>query len=115
MASETNKKPKGIVTYDPNLKLSRFKKFQIKFNIKKDKFKNFRASNKNWVFYKDMIIDTFNYSLFGTLIMLPFSSSPMLVGLSIGAAIWLYVNRIHKKLIEVLGSIKLVNVVRYGK
>ena len=47
--------------------------------------------------------------------MLPFSSGPILMGLSIGTGIWLYVNRIHDKLKEVLGSITLVNNVRYGK
>lgn len=115
MSSETTKKSDKIVTYDPDLKLSVFKKFQMKYNIKKDNFKNFRKINKNWIFCKDFISDVFIYSLCGTLIMLPFSSDPMLIGLSIGTGIWLYVNRIHDKLKEVLGSITLVNNIRYSK
>ncbi len=115
MSSETIKKSNKIVTYNPDLKLSFFKKIQIRKNIIQEKFKFFRQKNKNWIFYKEMIGDIFIYSVCGTLIMLPFSSTPMLVGLSIGSGIWLYVNRIHEKIKEILGSIKLVNSVRYEK
>ena len=115
MSGEKKIKKKKIITYDPDLKLSYFKKIQILTNIKKEKFKIWRKTNKHWIFYTEFIGDIFNYSLCATIIMIPFVSTPIVYGLSIGAAIWLYQHRFHKEIKELLGSIKFVNNVRYGK
>lgn len=117
MSSKKTKKSTKIITYDPNLKLSRFKKFQIRFNNKLERIKINLKINKNWIFYKDMISDIFIYSLLGVGIIygIFFNRSLLPMGISLGAGLWLYINRIHEKLKEILGSIKLVNTVRYGK
>lgn len=117
MSSELPKKikRKKIMTYDPTIKLSHFKKFQMLFKIKKEKFLIFIKGNKTYNFYKEMFKDIFLYSLCGTLIMLPFSSSPIIFGISIGTGIWLYFTRIHKELKEILASLTLIKNVRYDK
>lgn len=115
MGNEKKQKMKKIITYDPDLKLSYFKKIQILYNIKKEKFQIWRKTNKHYIFYTDFIGDIFNYSLCGTIIVLPFVSNPILIGLSIGTAIWLYQHRFHKEVKEILSSITLVNNIRYGK
>ncbi len=103
-----------IIPYDPTLKISFLKKLKMKWNIKLEKIKLLK-NNKNIIFFKDMILDIFIYSLCGTIIMIPFVSSPIFMGLSFGTGVWFYLNRIHHPLKEILGSISLVNTGRFNK
>lgn len=97
-----------------NKKIGFFKRRQMSFHNRREKFKIFRKKNKHWVYYTEKIYDLFNYTILGSLISLPFFNPSILTyGLGIAAFIYLYDKKIHEKLIQLFSSICLVKNIGY--
>jgi hypothetical protein len=104
-------KEKGLIPADPNQKISFFKKIQMRLWLKREKFKFFRKNNKYWKYYTSKIEDIFNFGICGTLIALPFfHPSVITFGLAFGSALWIYSNKIHSLLLQIISNIRIVNI-----
>jgi hypothetical protein len=111
MANTEKYKKNAIILANPNEKISFFKRLRMKLNIKIDNFNLFTRTNKYWKYYSTFIEDVFNYGLCGILISLPFFTlSPLTIGLSVGGAIFLYSNKLHTLLLQVLSSIRIISI-----
>jgi hypothetical protein len=96
---------------NPDEKISYFKKKRMIFNIKKEKFVMSLKNNKYYIYSKTFLEDFIVYSLCGLLIASPiFYFNIFSVAIAIGGFMYLYSEKIHKLLIQVLSSINFVKV-----
>lgn len=106
-----------IIPANPDLKISFFKKIRMYINAKSNKFSLFRQTNKHWIYYRIFLDDVVKYGVCGTLIALPFTPflQAIVLGLSFGSGLFIYSEKIHKLIIQLLGQFRLVNIDRNSK
>lgn len=100
-----------IKVANPEVKLSFFKKLQMRYNLWKEDFTIFKRTNK-WVkFIKEFLEDMVVYGICGFLVSLPFFSlNPFTIALAVSGGLFLYVKRLHVLLIQIISNFKLVQV-----
>lgn len=104
-------KKSDIVPANLEQKISIFKKLKMYLWAKNNRFKVFKRTNKYWKFYTSFLEDIFNFGLCGAMIAsVFFIPSIITFGLAFGAALWIYSNKIHTLVLQVLSSLNLVKV-----